>query len=73
MALFSGATLFGTGVGPLVSSLIASRTTWRWICYSQAMVSAGFVALLYFFFAETREAVLLSRMADDFNSYFDAM
>ncbi|KAL2857533.1 putative MFS multidrug transporter [Aspergillus pseudodeflectus] len=73
MALFSGATLFGTGVGPLISSAIASRTTWRWICYSQAMVSAGFVALLYFFFAETREVVLLSRMTDDFNSYFDAM
>ncbi|KAL2812453.1 MFS general substrate transporter [Aspergillus cavernicola] len=41
MALFSGATLFGTGVGPLISSVIAFRTTLRWICYSQAIASAG--------------------------------
>ncbi|KAL3466374.1 MFS transporter [Aspergillus heterothallicus] len=73
MALFSGATLFGTGVGPLVSSVIASRTTWRWICYSQAIASAGFVVLLYFLFAETREAVLLAHMADVLNRYFDKM
>ncbi|KAL2827668.1 major facilitator superfamily domain-containing protein [Aspergillus pseudoustus] len=73
MAIFSGATLFGTGIGPLVSSIIASRITWRWICYSQAIASAVFVALLYFFFAETREAVLLSRMADELNGYFNKM
>ncbi|KAL4815735.1 MFS general substrate transporter [Aspergillus spinulosporus] len=64
MALFSGATLFGTGLGPLVSSIIVSRRTWRWIYYSQAIASAGFVALLYFLFDETREAVILRRRPD---------
>ncbi|RDW61741.1 MFS transporter [Aspergillus mulundensis] len=73
MALFSGTTLFGTGLGPLVSSIIASRTTWRWIYYSQAIVSACFVVLLYFFFDETRESVLLGRWADRMNEYFEEM
>ncbi|KAL4898923.1 hypothetical protein BDW74DRAFT_189663 [Aspergillus multicolor] len=73
MALFSGATLFGTGLGPLVSSAIASRTTWRWIYYSQASVSACFVVLLFFFFDETRESVLLARWAETMNEYFEEM
>jgi hypothetical protein len=29
MALFSGAALFGTGLGPLVCGFIAQNTTWR--------------------------------------------
>ncbi|KAL4876783.1 major facilitator superfamily domain-containing protein [Aspergillus karnatakaensis] len=73
MALFSGATLFGTGIGPLMSSVIAFRTTWRWICYSQAIASAGFVVLLYFFYSETRQAVLDERMTIALNSYIEKL
>ncbi|KAL4789718.1 putative MFS multidrug transporter [Aspergillus venezuelensis] len=73
MALFSGATLFGTGIGPLVSSVIASRSTWRWIYYSQAIASAGIVVVLYFFFAETRESVLFMRKAQTLNAYYEQM
>ena len=29
MALFSGAALFGTGMGPLVSGFVAQNTSWR--------------------------------------------
>jgi MFS family permease len=35
MALFSGAALLGTGLGPLVSGFIAQHTSWRWIFYVQ--------------------------------------
>lgn len=31
MALFSGAALFGTGLGPLLSGFIAQRISWRWV------------------------------------------
>lgn len=30
MALFSGAAIMGTSLGPLVSGFIAQNTTWRW-------------------------------------------
>lgn len=30
MTLFTGAALFGTGLGPLVSAFIGQHTTWRW-------------------------------------------
>lgn len=30
MTLFTGAALFGTGLGPLVSGFIAENTNWRW-------------------------------------------
>ncbi|KAL2817054.1 major facilitator superfamily domain-containing protein [Aspergillus cavernicola] len=73
MALFAGAALFGTGLAPLLSSVIVQHTTWRWIYYSHAIVSAVFVAVIFFFFKETRGSVLLSRKANALNKYYDQL
>lgn len=73
MALFSGAALFGTGLAPLLSSVIVYHTTWRWIYYSHAIVSAVFVVIIFFFFKETRGSVILSRKAHALNKYYDAL
>ncbi|PLB46404.1 putative MFS multidrug transporter [Aspergillus steynii IBT 23096] len=73
MALFSGAALFGTGLAPLLSSIIVYHTTWRWIYYSHAIVAAVFTVMIYFFFKETRGSVILSRKAAALNKYYDAL
>ncbi|EAW12279.1 putative MFS transporter [Aspergillus clavatus NRRL 1] len=73
MALFSGAALFGTGLAPLLSSVIVQHTTWRWVWYSHAIVSAVFVVIIYFFFHETRGSVLLSRKAQALNDYYEKL
>ncbi|GAB7349324.1 hypothetical protein MBLNU459_g8461t1 [Dothideomycetes sp. NU459] len=54
MALFSGAALFGTGLGPLISSIIATHTTWRWIFYLQVITCGTVQILVVLFFKETR-------------------
>lgn len=73
MALFSGAALFGTGLAPLLSSVIVHHTTWRWIYYSHAIVSAALVFLIFLFFSETRGSVLLSREAKALNTYYEKL
>lgn len=73
MALFSAAALFGTGLAPLIAGVIVSRTTWRWLFYSHAIVSAAFVIVIYFFFKETRGSVLLSRKAAKLNKYYEQL
>jgi multidrug resistance protein len=72
MALFSGAALFGTGLGPLVSGFVAQNTSWRWIFYMQAIADGIMVALIIVIFKETRGSVLLSRRAAALNTYYDA-
>ena len=72
MALFSGAALFGTGLGPLCSGFIAQHVSWRWVFYVQVM-SCGFLILLVMgFFKETRGSVLLSRRAAILNKWYEA-
>ncbi|KAK1142883.1 hypothetical protein N8T08_007317 [Aspergillus melleus] len=73
MSYFSGAVLFGTGLGPLISGFIQQRANWRWIYYSQAIIAAGFLVILTFFLKETRGSVLLSRKAKVLNQYYDAL
>lgn len=73
MALFSGAALFGTGIGPLISSVIAKHTTWRWIYYSHAIVSGAFVVIMYILLKETRGSILLSRKARALNKYYERL
>ncbi|CAD0047344.1 unnamed protein product [Aureobasidium pullulans] len=73
MALFSGAALFGTGLGPLVSSFIAYHTTWRWIFYLQVITCGTVQILVILFFKETRGSVLLSKKAKCLNKYYDEL
>ena len=71
MAMFSGAALFGSGLGPLVSGFIARRTTWRWIFYSQATSCGLLLVLMVIVFHETRGSVLLSRKAKVLNRWYE--
>ena len=71
MVLFTGATLFGTGLGPLVSGFVAQRLLWRWVFYIQVITSGFFVTLVTIFFRETRGPILLARKAKAINRYFE--
>jgi len=73
MALFSGAALFGTGLGPMVSGFIAANTTWRWIFYLQVITCGVLMAGIVVFFKETRGSVLLSRKAKAINQYYEEL
>jgi MFS family permease len=72
MALFAGAALFGTGLGPLISSNIVSHTTWRWVYWSHGMVNGAFVVIMYFCLSETRGSILLSRKAHALNKWYES-
>ena len=71
MALFSGAALFGTGLGPLVSGFIAQHTTWRWVFYLQVITCGLMILAVILFFRETRGSVLLSRKAHLLNRWYE--
>lgn len=72
MALFSGAALFGTGLGPLVSGFVAQNLHWRWIFYIQVITGGLMVAVICATFKETRGNVLLSRKAQTLNKWYEA-
>jgi multidrug resistance protein len=72
MALFSGAALFGTGLGPMVSGFVAQNLSWRWIFYLQAITNSIMVGVIIIVFKETRGSVLLSRKAAALNKWYDA-
>ena len=72
MALFSGAALFGTGLGPLVSGFIAQNVSWRWVFYFQVITCGLFILAVVVFFKETRGSVLLSKRARLINGWYEA-
>ncbi|OGM42573.1 hypothetical protein ABOM_007966 [Aspergillus bombycis] len=73
MAQFSSAALLGTGLAPLLSSVVVYHSTWRWVYYSHAIVSGFCVAVMFLFFRETRSTVLLRRKADALNRYYEEL
>lgn len=73
MTLFTGATLFGTGLGPLVSGFVAQNVDWRWVFYLQIITSGTLVALVTIFFKETRGSILLSRKAKKLNRWYQQL
>jgi MFS family permease len=68
MALFSGASTFGMGLGPLISGLFAN---WRWAFWVQVIMCGIQVATFAIFFKETRGSVLLSQKAQALNEYYE--
>lgn len=72
MALFAGAALMGTGLGPLCSGFIAQHLLWRWVFYIQVMTSGFLIILVAVFFKETRGSVLLSRRAHLLNKWYES-
>ncbi len=72
MVLFTGAALFGTGLGPLVSGVIAQHLSWRWVFYVQTIDCGLFILAVALFFKETRGSVLLSRRAGLLNAWYEA-
>lgn len=73
MVLFTGATLFGTGLGPLVSGFVAQHLLWRWVFYIQIITSGTLVGLVTIFFKETRGPILLSRKAKTLNKWYEKL
>jgi multidrug resistance protein len=73
MALFSGAAMCGTGLGPLISSILVTYTTWRWCFYLQVITDGVLMVFLIFLFKETRGSVLLSRKAKALNKWYDQL
>jgi MFS family permease len=73
MVLFTGATLFGTGLGPLVSGTIAQRLLWRWVFYVQIFTSGVLVAFVTVFFKETRGSIILSKKATAVNAWYEEL
>ncbi|ERF68096.1 hypothetical protein EPUS_06907 [Endocarpon pusillum Z07020] len=73
MAIYSGAALFGTGLGPLISGFIAEYARWRWVFWVQALLGGILTTAVIIFFKETRGSVLLSRKARALNAYYEEM
>lgn len=71
MALFSGAALFGTGLGPLVSGFVAQNLDWRWVFWVQSISCGILVVAVAAFFSETRGSILLSRKASALNNWYE--
>lgn len=73
MVLFSGTTMFGTGLGPLVSGFIAQRASWRWVFWVQVITSGIVVSLVTIFFKETRGSIILSHKAKMLNTWYEKL
>ncbi|KAG8163497.1 hypothetical protein KVR01_006794 [Diaporthe batatas] len=77
MAVFSGSVLVGTGLGPLVASVMTSRLAddgdaWRWVFWHQAIAGGVLVALIVMLFKESRGSIVLSRKARALNNWYEA-
>ncbi|KAI1319643.1 major facilitator superfamily domain-containing protein [Xylariaceae sp. FL0255] len=78
MALFSGAVLFGTGLGPLVSAIIVENTSasgqaWKWVFWHQAIADFVLVIAVDLLFYESRGSVVLSKKAKALNKWYEQL
>jgi multidrug resistance protein len=73
MVLFTGATMLGTGLGPLVSGFVAQNLSWRWVFWIQVITSGVLVSLVTIFFKETRGSIILSRKAKLLNKWYEKL
>ncbi|KAL2424444.1 MFS-rype transporter paaT [Exophiala dermatitidis] len=73
MVLFTGATMLGTGLGPVCSGFVAQRLDWRWVFWIQVITSGTLVSLVTIFFKETRGSIILSRKAKVLNKWYEKL
>ncbi|KAI1149780.1 major facilitator superfamily domain-containing protein [Nemania diffusa] len=78
MALFSGAVLFGTGLGPLISSIIVQSSepgseTWKWVFWHQVIVDFILMVAVIGLFKESRGSVVLSKKAKVLNKWYEEL
>lgn len=76
MALFSGSVLIGTGLGPLVCSVMVYRfegdgAKWKWVFWHQVIIDGVLMALIALLFKESRGSVVLSRRAKALNKWYE--
>ncbi|KAK4464301.1 major facilitator superfamily domain-containing protein [Cladorrhinum samala] len=79
MAIFSGFVLAGTGLGPLVGSVMAQRLggrdddAWKWVWWHQVLAGGVLMIALVLLFRESRGSVLLSRKAKTLNKWYESL
>ncbi|KAI1809077.1 major facilitator superfamily domain-containing protein [Poronia punctata] len=78
MALFSGAVLAGTGLGPLVSSIIVQTAgsegqTWKWVFWHQTIADFVLIVAVIGLFKESRGSVVLSKKAKVLNKWYEKL
>ncbi|KAI0002349.1 MFS general substrate transporter [Xylariaceae sp. FL0662B] len=78
MALFSGAVLVGTGLGPLVAAVMTQRwgaegRKWKWVFWHQAILDFVLMVAIAILFKESRGSVLLSRRAEALNRWYEEL
>ncbi|CAK7270881.1 hypothetical protein SEPCBS119000_004316 [Sporothrix epigloea] len=71
MALYSLAIVAGSGLGPLVSGIVAQKLAWRWVFYLQIILVGTATAGLLLVFRETRANVLLLRNCSRLNAHLE--
>ncbi|TGJ87585.1 hypothetical protein E0Z10_g1214 [Xylaria hypoxylon] len=78
MALFSGSVLVGTGLGPLISSIIVEASapnsqTWKWVFWHQVIVDFLVGVAVVVLFKESRGSVVLSKKAKALNKWYEEL
>lgn len=76
MAIFSGSVLVGTGLGPLVTAVMAYRfgndgDKWKWVYWHQVIMGGTLMILMVIMFKESRGSVVLSRKAKTLNAWYE--
>ncbi|KAI3322783.1 MFS general substrate transporter [Xylariaceae sp. AK1471] len=78
MALFSGSVLIGTGLGPLISSIIVEAggtegQTWKWVFWHQVIADFVLMIAVIVLFKESRGSVILSNKAKALNKWYEEL
>ncbi|KAI0810121.1 major facilitator superfamily domain-containing protein [Xylaria sp. FL0064] len=78
MAIFSMSVLIGTGLGPLVSSIIVEQSgsnsqIWKWVFWHQVIADFVVGLAVVILFKESRGSVVLSRKAKALNKWYEEL